>query len=250
MDTPDVQIYPDAGQLAQAAAESFVRLAGDYVTLRGVFNVALSGGSTPLALYHLLASEPFQSQVSWAQVHVFWGDERCVPPDHKDSNFRRVNEILLSKVELPESNIHRIKGELDPHKAAEAYEEDLLSYFPTLPMGNEPSNPAGFDLILLGLGDDAHTASLFAGNSAVNELVRWTAAQYVDKLGAWRVTLTPALINHSANIWFLVSGLSKREALQKVLYGTYQPERYPAQVIRPKQGSLIWLVDEEAASLF
>lgn len=249
MSMPDVQIYPDAGQLARAAAEAVVRLAADCVALRGVFSVAIPGGSTPQAAFRLLASDAYREQVDWENVHVFWGDERCVPPDHPDSNYRKAHEALLGKVPLLEANIHRIQAELRPDLAAQEYEKELLTYFPSL-ASDESRMRAGFDLALLGMGDDGHTASLFPGTSAVNEKVSWTAAQYIDKLGAWRVTLTPALLNRSAHILFLVSGLSKSQVLQKVLYGSYQPDRYPAQIIQPVDGSLTWLVDEEAAALF
>ena len=246
---PDVRIYANADLLAQAAAEAFVRIANESIAMNGSFSVALAGGSTPLACYHLLASDAYRERVDWEQVHVFWGDERCVPPDHIDSNYRRAHEALLSRVPLPEDHIHRIRAELAPKQAAQAYEDELLAFFPSL-SSDESRLRAGFDLTLLGMGDDGHTASLFPGTPAVFESVRWTAAQYVDRLGAWRVTLTPALLNRSAHVLFLVSGASKNQTLQRVLYGSEQPDRYPAQIVRPTDGSLTWMVDEDTASLF
>ena len=249
MHMPDIQIYANAEALAEAAAEAFVRLAGESVAMQGSFSVALAGGSTPQMTYALLASEGYRERVDWEQVHVFWGDERCVPPTHMDSNYRRAYETLLGRVQLPEDHIHRIPADLEPEQAALAYEEELLTFFPSLP-SDESRLRAGFDLALLGMGDDGHTASLFPGTPAIFETTRWTAAHYVDRLGAWRVTLTPALLNRSAHVLFLVSGASKSQVLQRVLYGSEQPERYPAQIVRPISGSLTWMVDEEAASLF
>ena len=246
---PNVVIYPGVEELAKAAAERFIRLANDAVELKGVFSVALAGGSTPLTVYQLLASEPYSEQVDWSRVHIFWGDERCVPPDHNDSNYGKARLALLDAVPLPPGNIHRIPAELEPERAAEAYEEVLLAYFSSQQNERDLNNPC-FDLVLLGMGDDGHTASLFPGADAVNEKRRWVKALYVDKLAAWRVTLTPAILNQARQIIFIVSGAVKSYTLQRVIYGSFQPERYPAQSIRPENGHLSWLVDEAAAELF
>lgn len=244
-----VQIYPDAQRLAQSAAKQFVETAESAIQARGVFSVALSGGSTPQLLYDLLASEPFSERIDWSHTQVFWGDERCVPPDHPDSNFFKANEILLSHVPIPEENVHRILAELTPEQAAEAYEETLLKFFSSL-TDEEERTHARFDLILLGMGDDGHTASLFPGTPAVHEDRRWVIAQYIDKLATWRITLTPPILNRAGMIIFLVSGQSKSYTLQRVIYGSYQPDRYPSQVIKPEDGELLWMVDEAAAALF
>lgn len=244
-----VQIYPDAQRLAQAAAERFIETAENAIQSHGVFSVALSGGSTPQSLYHLLATEPYSERIDWANVQIFWGDERCVPPDHQDSNYLHAKETLLNLVAIPEANIHRIQGELPPEQAAESYEETLLRYFSGLKSDEERDN-ARFDLVLLGMGDDGHTASLFPGTAVIHENTRWVAALYVDKLASWRVTLTPAILNRAANIIFLVSGQAKSYTLEKVIYGSFQPDRYPSQIIRPVNGTLSWMVDEGAASLF
>lgn len=241
-----VKIYPDPQFLAQAAAQEFVALAERAIQARGVFSVALSGGSTPQKLYKLLASEPFSERVNWQHVQFFWGDERCVPPDHPESNYLHVKEALLNHVPVPEENIHRVQGELPPEMAAQMYEETLLRYFSGLPTQAEREG-ACFDLALLGMGDDGHTASLFPGTSVINEATRWVAALYVDKLAAWRVTLTPAILNRAAQVIFLVEGQPKAWTLQKVIYGAYQPDRYPAQIIKPKDGALTWMIDEAAA---
>jgi 6-phosphogluconolactonase len=180
--------------------------------------------------------------VDWARVHVFWGDERCVPPDHAESNYRMAREALLDQVSIiPAQNVHRMRGEIDPEEAADGYETDLRACFGV-------SAPPRFDLILLGMGDDGHTASLFPGAEAIREQARWVAAYYVEKLGAWRLTLTPVVLNAAANVIFLVVGAGKAARLREVLDGPYQPDRLPAQVVRPSDGRLLWMVDQAASS--
>lgn len=246
---PNVQIFPNIEFLARSAAEIFIQLAEESIADHGVFRVALSGGSTPLSLYALLASEPFSERVDWSRTHFFWGDERVVPPDHPDSNFYRARQALFENVPVPEPNIFRIPAELRPEQAAELYEEVLLRYFSNVEE-EEIRERARFDLALLGMGDDGHTASLFPGTPAIHEETRWVAAQWVDKLAAWRITLTPAILNRAAQVLFLVAGEGKSYTLQRVLYGSYQPDRYPAQAIQPEDGEVRWLVDEPAAALF
>ena len=245
----EIKIFPDAHFLAQAALEQFIHVVESAIQERGLASVALAGGSTPQMLYSLLATEPYSERVDWSRLHLFWGDERCVPPDHPDSNYFKARKVMLDHVPMPPENVHRIHAELKPEQAAEAYEETLLHFFTSLPT-EEARSQASFDLVLLGLGEDGHTASLFPGTPAVQEMTRWVTAQYVDKLAAWRISLTPAILNRARHVIFLVSGSGKRDTLQRVVYGSYQPERYPAQVIRPDQGHLLWLVDEDAASLF
>jgi 6-phosphogluconolactonase len=239
----DVQVCPDATTLTQAAAEHFVARAAEAVTARGRFTVALSGGSTPRSTYTLLASDEFAPRVDWPRVHVFWGDERCVPPDHPDSNYRMAYEALLQHVPIPPKNIHRIRGEMEPEQAVQEYERTLLTVFAGSPGGPPPR----FDLVLLGMGSDGHTASLFPGTAAIHEGERWVVAHYVDKLSAWRVTLTPTIINAAAHVTFLVSGSAKAERLQEVLRRPYQPDALPAQIVRPASARLSWLVDSAAA---
>jgi 6-phosphogluconolactonase len=234
----EIRTYPDAASLARAAAEHFVTLATQAMTARGRFVVALSGGSTPRAAYTLLASDEFVARVDWPRVHVFWGDERCVPPDHAESNYRMARETLLDKIPIPAENIHRIQGELPPDQAATAYQAELEA---VLGAGGR------FDLILLGMGEDGHTASLFPGTTALHEQTRWVVAHYVDKLSAWRVTLTPVAINAAAHVTFLVSGAGKAERLREVLDGPHQPDVLPAQIVRPTDGRLLWLADAAAA---
>jgi len=200
--------------------------------------VALSGGSTPRATYTLLASDEFAARVDWPRVHVLWGDERCVPPDHPESNYRMARETLLDKIPIPAENVYRIRGELPPDQAATAYQAELEAILGTI---------GRFDLILLGMGEDGHTASLFPGTAAIHEQTRWVVAHYVDKLSAWRVTLTPVVINAAARVTFLVSGAGKAERLREVLDGPHQPDVLPAQIVRPTGGRLLWLADAAAA---
>jgi 6-phosphogluconolactonase len=204
--------------------------------------VALSGGSTPKGLYQLLASERLRDLIAWKKVLVFFGDERFVSPESTESNFRMVNEALLSRINIPAENIHRYETEAtDAELAARDYEKTLRSIF-------EETIPR-FDLILLGLGTDAHTASLFPKTKAIFNEENLVAANYVEKLKAFRLTFTPKLINNSRNVIFLVAGKEKREALQKVLRGTDNPGEFPAQIVRPTDGNLLWLVEESAMNV-
>ena len=239
MDT-DIVIVPDADALARAGAQRFVRLAQQASESRGRFTAALPGGTTPRGLYRLLAEEPYRSEVPWQQVHLFWGDERCVPPGDPGSNYHMAEEILLRRVPVPPENIHRIRGELAPDEAARAYARDLEDFF---------CGPhTRFDLMLLGLGSDGHTASLFPGSAALQEETRLVAAaeaHYEDR-PASRITLTLPAINTSRHVLFLVAGSSKAEILRQVLSTPGGP--LPAQQVQPRAGELTWLVDEAAAS--
>jgi 6-phosphogluconolactonase len=235
----EIKIASNAEQLAQRAAQYLVELAGRAITERDRFSLALSGGSTPYALYQLLAHPPYVDQVEWSKVHIFWGDERCVPPEDADSSYRAARESLLDSAPIPESQIYRIKGEINPAEAASEYEQIIVSFF-----GGEPR----FDLILLGMGDDGHTASLFPGTKALDENQRWVIENYVEVKNMWRVTLTPKAINNAANIAFLVSGVGKAERLRQVIRGSYQPHILPSQLVKPVKGKLIWLVDQAAAA--
>jgi 6-phosphogluconolactonase len=240
----------NSDELARAAAGLFVTLAREGLAARGRFAVALSGGSTPRAMHQHLASPAFASQVDWAQVHLFWGDERCVPPDHKDSNYRMARETLLDYAPIPPENIHRIRGEDAPERVAENYEDELRMFFGQTSGGQTHGSAPTFDLIFLGLGDDGHTASIFPGTSAVREERRWVVAQEHNvpppPLVA-RITITPPLINTAAQVVFLVAGAGKAGRLKEVLHGPYQPEVLPGQMVRPANGRLVWLVDEAAA---
>jgi 6-phosphogluconolactonase len=241
----EVRIVASAAHLFAAAAEEFAERAR--AAAGGRFAVALAGGSTPRGLYALLASEtgPFRDRVPWEKVQVFWGDERTVPPEHRDSNYRMAWDALLSRVPVPPANIHRIRAELpDARAAAEAYESELRSFF-NLASGDDPV----FDLILLGMGPDGHTASLFPGTDAVRETTRLVAAPWVEAQRSHRITLTPRAINPAARILFLVSGKDKAKTLRDVVEGEERPDLLPAQAIHPREGALLFLADREAAAL-
>lgn len=242
---PSVEVFPDRKQLIEAAAEQITRLASEAIGANGRFTIALSGGSTPRPLYALLATGGYASRIDWPHVHIFWGDERCVPPTDPQSNYRMAREALLDAVPIPRSHIHRIRGEDDPEQAAADYEQALHTFFGS-GAGGPPA--AGFDLVLLGMGENGHTASLFPGSAAVTEQVRWVMAQYVEAVAMWRITLTPVVINAAKNVTFLVSGVDKAERVREVLEGPLQPKILPAQAIRPAHGQLVWLVDKAAAA--
>ena len=245
MHTPEtsshVRIFDDVGNVAEAAANGFIAVAREAIAERGRFTVALAGGSTPKRAYELLAGEDYKSQIDWLKVHVFFGDERSVPPDDAESNYRMANEALLARVALPQENIHRINGVGDAVANARLYEDEIRTYF------NDAMRPR-LDLVLLGMGEDGHTASLFPGTEALNEREAWVAANWVAKFGTYRITLTAPAINHAAHIVFLVTGESKTERLREVLEGEHDPVRLPAQLIKPVDGSLEWFIDKAAST--
>jgi len=222
-------------------------LAEGAITTRGQFAVALAGGSTPRPVYERLAAKELAARVDWSRVQVFWGDERCVSPEHPESNYRMARETLLDRVPIPLNNVHRIKGEMEPRQAAEEYERTLRAFFASGTGGSEPT--VRLDLVVLGMGEDAHTASLFPHTAVLHECTRWVVAHYIEKLGGWRITLTPVAINAARNVTFIVSGSGKAETLRRVLTEPYQPEVLPAQMIRPTDGHLLWLIDSAAATL-
>lgn len=240
-----VVVFETAEQLAVAAAERFVAHARQAIVDHGLFSVSLAGGNTPRRMYEVLATESFRTRIEWSQVHIFFGDERCVPPDHPDSNYRLANETMISRVSIPPQNVHPIKGDGDPTKNAQLYEAELRSFF----TGRQWPR---FDLVLLGLGEDGHTASLFPGTAALKEKHAWVVANWIEKLEAYRITLTAPALNGAANVLFLVAGAAKAAALARVLNPPRDPDqlpaRLPAQLIKPESGSLTWLVDAQAAS--
>jgi 6-phosphogluconolactonase len=236
-----IWIYDDLESLSYAAAGIFVQQARQAVQAHGRFSVALSGGHTPRRTYELLAQPPFRDRVAWTQVHIFWGDERCVPPDDPRSNERMAREALLAHVPIPPAQIHPVPCAQTPREAAEQYEAVLHDFF----AGRAPR----FDLIFLGLGENGHTASLFPNTPVLEEWQRWAAEVYVAEKDLYRVTLTAPLINQAAVVAFLVAGIAKARVLQKVLEGPSDPHRLPAQLIQPTQGELQWLVDQKAGSL-
>ncbi len=237
-----IKIFDDAEQLNRFAAEKFVEIADEAIENRRQFTVALAGGSTPKSLYHLLASDEYENKVDWSKIFFFFGDERNVAPLDAESNFRMANENLFLPLQITEENIFRWQTELkDARLITEEYEKTLLIYFKT--------RFPPFDLFLLGMGDDGHTASLFPFSEALNETERVAVANPVEKLDTIRFTLTFPVINNARNVIFLVKGADKAETLRAVLQGEFQPEKYPSQNVKPINGNLFWLVDREAARL-
>ena len=237
----DVRIFEDLAALSEAAAALFIGSVAEAALARGRALVALSGGGTPVQMYDLLATTPFTEQVDWPHLHVFWGDERCVPPEDLESNYRQAKDALLSRVPIPADNIHRIDGDAEPEAAAISYALALKRF------ASPPLAWPRFDCVLLGLGEDGHTASLFPRSEV--EMIGPTASVTASYQGrpAKRVTLTPPVFNSARSILFLVSGAGKSETVAAVLHGDYRPDILPAQRIRPTDGQAIWLLDRAAA---
>jgi len=228
---PEFVVLADKEAVSHAAAQRFAALTRHAST--DPCAVALSGGSTPRRLFELLSRAPYKDKVPWPQVHLFWGDERCVPPDHADSNYRMTREMLLDHIDIPPQNVHRVRGELPPPQAAQEYRAELESI-----LGPSPR----FDLILLGMGSDGHTASLFPDSSALDEREQAAVAVYAEHLDSWRVTLTLPVLNRARHVLFLVTGATKARALARIRAG----EPLPAARVRPDPGTLTWLLDQDA----
>jgi len=242
----EVRILADGAAIAKRVAQEFVQVAAAAVKEKGSFTVALAGGSTPKTLYGLLVNDPaLKGQVPWDRMYLFFGDERNVGPEHADSNFRMATEAMLSKAPIKPEQVTRIKGEYkDTEKAAAEYEQALRAGF-TLREGQFPR----FDLVLLGMGNEGHTASLFPGTKALHETQRIVARNWIGKLFTERITLTAPAINNAALVIFMITGSDKALALKGVLEGPYEPEQLPAQMIQPSNGELQWLVDTAAGSM-
>ncbi|GCE27757.1 6-phosphogluconolactonase [Dictyobacter alpinus] len=237
----NVTIFSDGEQLSRAAAEYIVRVAQEAIADHGRFSLALSGGSTPKKLYGLLATEPYRSQIDWSKIEIFWSDERCVPADDPESNYRMANEVMLSKLPIQPAHIHRMPAdEADREAASQAYTQDIQR---TIGTNGTPR----FDLIQLGMGPEGHTASLFPHQASLKEFERLIIPVTVPKPPPARLTFTPALLNAANHILFLVTGAEKDEAVQAVLEGPDQPEEYPAQIVRPTNGEVTWMLDTAAA---
>jgi len=237
-----VAAAPDA--LFRMAADELARIATGAASERGVCYIALSGGSTPRALYALLATPLYRDSIPWTRTHFFWSDERQVPPDSSQSNYGMAREVLLRHVPVPASNVHRICGELSDASSAAAQYEDALRQTLKPVAGQLPR----FDAILLGMGEDGHTASLFPGSAAIGEASQWVVAPFVEKFRAYRVTFTLPLINEAANVLFLVTGKAKATILERVLNGNESAQVLPCRGVHPREGRLIWFVDRAAAS--
>jgi len=238
-----IRISPTIEGTITNIAGYFISIASEQINQKDIFSVALSGGSTPKSLYEFLAQDASADDLPWDKIHFFWGDERAVPPDHPDSNFLQASSTLLEPRLIPAENIHRIMGELDPKTAAAFYQEEILAWF--------KDTPPRFDLVLLGMGTDGHTASLFPGSQALQDSQQnqWVTANQIPQLSSWRITFTAKLINAAEQVVFLVTGQPKAETLFKVLEGPNLPNKYPSQLINPHNGSLIWILDQAAASM-
>jgi 6-phosphogluconolactonase len=235
-----VEVLPDLEALSHRAAAIFVNTSRNSIATKKRFAAAISGGSTPRRLYTLLSTDAYRDQVDWQRVHLFWADERCVPGEDEASNFRTAFDTLLSRIALPEKNIHRIKGEETPDKAAIDYEEEIRRFF------GESERPR-FDLIILGVGEDGHTASLFPGSKSLEETVRLVLPVYWDELKKNRITLTLPALNNADRILFLVAGSAKSAVLSEILGRGEEKKKFPAGLVRPVGGTITWLIDQEAA---
>ena len=240
------RVSPTANALAASAAEFFASAVSAAVAARGVARIAISGGTTPKAMFALLADRNalYFALVPWERLYLFWVDERCVPPTDKDSNYRMTKEAMLAKVPLPAAHIHRMEGELDPEVAAVRYEAAIRKEFRL-----EGAETPAFDLVLLGMGEDGHTASLFPHTDALTELGRIVVANHVAQKDTWRITLTWPVIDRAREVAFLIEGAAKAQTVQDVFCGAYDPEAKPAQLVRPASGRLTLLLDADAASL-
>jgi 6-phosphogluconolactonase len=243
--TVTYSVLPTPAATAQAGAQLFTDAAVKAAKARGVARIAISGGTTPKTMFALLADPagPFLKQVPWDKIDLYWVDERCVPPDNSESNYRMTNEAMLSKVPLPAERIHRMEGELEPEVAAARYESTIRNTFKL-----EGAETPTFDLVLLGMGDDGHTASLFRHTEALNEMSHIVVPNHVPQKDAWRITLTWPVINQGREVAFLIEGAAKARVLHDVFFGPYQPDTYPSQLIRPAGGQLLLLLDAAAAS--
>lgn len=236
----ETKILADAGAVSQAAAREFSRLARESVSAKGEFSVALAGGSTPRGAYQFLAKEG--QKLSWEKIQVFFGDERAVPPDHADSNYGMARDALLSHVPIPARNVHRMKGEVEAAAAAEQYEGVVRRHFG---LGND--EVPRFDLIMLGMGDDGHTASLFPGSQALEETARLVVANWIEKFQQFRLTFTFPVLNNATEVMFLVAGPTKARVIGEIFRESTPADRYPVQKIKPTAGRLLWLLDRAAA---
>lgn len=236
---PHIKVLPDLNGIAIEAAERIVALSSSAIERNNRFSIVLAGGSTPKALYELLAAEAFATRIEWPKVTVYFGDERCVPPDHVDSNYRMAWTAFLGKVPIPGDNIYRIRGEIEPESAAIEYGQVLKEHF----------GDGGADLVLLGMGEDGHTASLFPGTNALKETKHRCVSVYVEKLKSWRITTTAIFLNRSEEVIVMVAGANKAQRVEQVLQGDPGSEHLPMQLIAPRSGKVTWLLDVAAAGM-
>jgi 6-phosphogluconolactonase len=236
----ELHVYRNPDELSHAVAEWTADSIAATLKLKDRFTIALSGGSTPKALHKILAASPCKDQIDWSRLHVFWGDERAVPFDDDRNNAKMAYDTLLDLVPVPASQIHVMRTDISPEESASEYEKVLHYYF--------DNTATSFDLVLLGMGDDGHTLSLFPGTAAVHEEKAWTIAYYLKAQDMYRITLTKTIVNRAARVAFLTTGTNKAHALKEVQQGAYNPDLYPSQEIKPVNGELHWFVDAAAAS--
>jgi 6-phosphogluconolactonase len=244
----ELHIYKDAEELSNAAAGWIATTISTTLKTSDRFTIALSGGSTPERLHRLLAAAPYKDQVDWSRMHIFWGDERAVPFEDSRNNAKMAYDTLLNFVPVPDSQIHVMRTDITPEQSALEYEKILHQYFDAVPGTKAGLLPNSFDLVLLGMGDDGHTLSLFPGTPVVHEEKAWATSFFLKAQDMYRITLTKTIVNRAARIAFLTTGPKKRHALKEVLKGDYNPDLYPSQEIRPLNGELHWFVDEAAAA--
>ena len=238
------EVFKNADQLSHALAEWITGLIEETLSRQDMFSLVLSGGNTPKKLNALLASPPYKDRIDWKKIHVFFADERAVPPDDERNNARMTFETLLNKVEIPPEQIHPMDTELSPEASAMEYEEELFEYF-----GTDVLPAKTFDLVLLGMGDDGHTLSLFPGLPVIHEENSWVSSFYLKEQDMYRITLTKNIVNHAKHIVFMISGKEKARAVHEVLEGERNPDLYPSQIIIPTQGELHFFMDEAASSM-
>lgn len=234
-----LHVYESTDLMNEAVADLIIRTAAESIQARGRFVLSLSGGHTPAKLFSLLSSPSYRDQIDWQKTFVFWGDERCVPMSDERNNAHMARSLMLDKIDIPQSNVFPIQVEMSPSEAARSYEQSIKDFF-----GKEAAH---FDLILLGLGDNGHTASLFPGTPVIHESEHLVQEVYVEDQKEWRITMTVPLINEARNIAFLISGKGKANILNIVLNAPFQPDLYPAQLILPGHGHLYWFADKDAA---
>src|SRR5260221_1516096 len=249
----ELHVYKDAEQLSRAAAKWIADLIAETLKLRDRFTIALSGGSTPKLLHKILAAPPYKDQIDWSKVHIFWRGERVVPFEDDRNDAKMAYDTLLNFVPVPPSQIHVMRTDIEPEASAVEYEKILHQYFDAVPgssgsTGAPATLPNSFDLVLLGMGDDGHTLSLFPGTDIVHEEKAWVKAFFLPAQNMYRITLTKTIVNRAAHIAFLTTGAGKAHALKEVLKGAYNPDLYPSQEIKPVNGELYWFVDEAAAA--
>jgi 6-phosphogluconolactonase len=240
----ELHVYKDSEELSFAAAKWITDRIVETLKGKDRFTIALSGGSTPERLHKILAAAPYKDQIDWSRMHIFWGDERAVPFEDSRNNAKMAYDTLLNFVPVPAAQIHVMRTDISPEQSAIEYEKILHQYF-----GEGSAAGESFDLVLLGMGDDGHTLSLFPGTAVVHEEKAWATSFFLKAQDMYRITLTKTIVNRAARVAFLTTGSKKAHALKEVLKGAYNPDLYPSQEIKPVTGELHWWVDEAAAAL-